>query len=213
MNARLQSRFPRTAFTLVELLVVLAIIAVLASLLLPALGRAQASARGIACTGNLRQLGIAVRAYAEDHQSILPAAELLPTVPRNPARPLPRICDVLAGELGAGGASGTNTSRVFRCAADRSSRFRDQGSSYEWNSDLNGRRMDETRNAQVHLVQVFASSDGDVLKSEVNTNLAFPPTSTPLLYDYEENHPRPPRSARNAVFMDGHVAPLDEMMR
>jgi prepilin-type N-terminal cleavage/methylation domain-containing protein/prepilin-type processing-associated H-X9-DG protein len=54
-------------FTLVELLVVLALIAVLAGLLLPALARARAAAHTARCTSNLRQLGLATQFYWDDH--------------------------------------------------------------------------------------------------------------------------------------------------
>lgn len=54
-------------FTLVELLVVLAIIAVLAALLLPVLSRSKSSAQRIVCVNNVRQINLALQLYAGNH--------------------------------------------------------------------------------------------------------------------------------------------------
>ena len=62
----------RGGFTLLELLVVVAVIAVLASLLLPALNRGRGKARAAQCVGNLRQWGLAYRQYADDNKDFLP---------------------------------------------------------------------------------------------------------------------------------------------
>ncbi|MBL9139470.1 MAG: prepilin-type N-terminal cleavage/methylation domain-containing protein [Verrucomicrobiales bacterium] len=58
----------RGAFTLIEALVVIAIIAILASLLFPSLGGAKSAAHSAKCIGNLRQIGLASQLYLEEEQ-------------------------------------------------------------------------------------------------------------------------------------------------
>jgi len=63
----------RGGFTMVELLTVISIIAILASILFPVFARAREKTRQMACRGNLHQIGMALQMYARDFDGRLPA--------------------------------------------------------------------------------------------------------------------------------------------
>jgi prepilin-type N-terminal cleavage/methylation domain-containing protein len=87
MQMRIPGQNPRypAAFTLVELLVVIAVIAILAGLLLPALATAKGQARRIFCVNNQRQLSLTWTMYADDHgDSMAPNGHCVPDRPGNP---------------------------------------------------------------------------------------------------------------------------------
>ncbi len=64
----------RRAFTLVELLVVIGIIALLVSILLPSLAAARRNSNSVKCLSNLRQLGNAFAMYANENKGFWPVA-------------------------------------------------------------------------------------------------------------------------------------------
>jgi len=147
------------AFTLVELLVVLALIAILAALLLPAVSRAKESGRGAACISNLRQIGVALQLYVdENHQRLPTMRDRLPVTQTNqpPTNALPAVDVVLRDQLGS-----TN---VLRCPSDRKLLFELTGSSYSWNSLLNGQRADDLKalgmTFEAHAIPVFLDKEG-----------------------------------------------------
>ncbi len=174
-----QSRL-EAAFTLLELLVVVAIIGVLASLLLPVFGRAKEAARATACVSNLHQIGIALQVYVDGNQNRLPVMRDRLMDTNQPATNAPPGVEVvLRSELG-------NTN-ALRCPSDHKDIFEQTGSSYSWNSLLNGQDAD-------HL-KVFGMN--------------FNPHAIPVFFDKESFHvARGPKKAVNYLYADGHIKNL-----
>ncbi len=69
---------PRRAFTLIELLTVIAIIGVLAAILIPVVGRAREAARATQCVSNLRQVGQATHLFVTENKQTLPPSQYYP---------------------------------------------------------------------------------------------------------------------------------------
>jgi prepilin-type N-terminal cleavage/methylation domain-containing protein/prepilin-type processing-associated H-X9-DG protein len=100
------------AFTLVELLVVISVIALLMAILVPALGKARAVANRTYCMANLHQLGIAMRSYLDDNRDIFPLCCASPW--ENPDANSPGYAPPITNVLGRI----LKEPKVFVCKAD-----------------------------------------------------------------------------------------------
>jgi len=181
-------RKPRpNSFTLVELLVVLAIIALLASLLQPALQSSIIKAQGIKCVTNLRSIGSAVNLYAADNDNSLPQIDQAAAPIYTPTG------QGLATVLGPYGV----TSNLTVCPIDaargsaadcNNTSYPNPGSSYEWDPVFD----DEPLSATVVYI-----------KPGTGTTVARPvtPSRVRLAMDFSPLHHNKP----NIVFLDGHV--------
>jgi prepilin-type N-terminal cleavage/methylation domain-containing protein len=102
-------------FTLIELLTVIAVVAILAALLLPTLSRAKDKGGQTTCVNNLRQIGIAIRLYADDNKESLP---VLPDPNPYPNGVGAYYKQLVKGYLGLSGPA-SPAEKVFICPADR----------------------------------------------------------------------------------------------
>ena len=165
-------------FTLVELLVVIAIIGVLAALIFPLLGSSKERARDTYCLNNLRQLGLAIVAYAQDYNSYLPFAEDNPAIPASP--PLASIRDLLSSYVGGSAV-------VFKCPNDKVW-FDKGGTSYEWTYGVTGGMIDKPskRLNSIPPEQIILMNDFENVHLGASTN----------------------EGTKNVLYADGHVQPL-----
>jgi prepilin-type N-terminal cleavage/methylation domain-containing protein len=134
-------RIRRTAFSLVELLVALAIIAALLAFFLPTLAKARRVSRSVACKARLEQLGCAIHMYLNENHTHYPQAPSLPSVNPNG---YPTIQQCLSHYI-------SDTNEAFQCPADEIV-YPVEGISYFYYSELG-----EIPLAQTFFWQIFGN--------------------------------------------------------
>ena len=153
----------RAGLTMIELLVVVAIIGILASLLLPALARAKNSGQVTACLNNLRQLQMAWTMYADDYEGRLVRNDYVIGNPHSsrkswvqgrldysPTNPANTNWSVFLDDSLSSFAPYLRAASVYRCPSDRSAvfvdgEFRSRVRSYGMNWALASERRTEIR--------------------------------------------------------------------
>jgi prepilin-type N-terminal cleavage/methylation domain-containing protein/prepilin-type processing-associated H-X9-DG protein len=121
----------KSGFTIVELLTVIAIVAVLAATLLPALSRARESSKRAVCLNNLKQIGIAFMLYTDDYDDFFPCAQ--DPVNTSPVywlwmgRGWRGILNPYLSRYPAG-----KTSRIFTCPSDKTAPRNWESTSYAY---------------------------------------------------------------------------------
>ncbi len=185
----------KRAFTLIELLLAIAIIAALIGILFPALSAARARGVRTACSSNLRQVGMAMRSYLDTSNDVYPFASFMPSIDAFPVFTGETIfiVDVLLPYA--------PDPKVFSCPKDQGqmerpapyvgrSYFDTEKSSYEYRSHLLG---GQTMESALRRIQDFMGE-----RRMENTIWIF--------RDYDNFHGEGgAEGARRYVYSDGHV--------
>jgi general secretion pathway protein G len=232
MSPRLRPFPARAAFTLIELLTVIAIIGVLAAILIPVVGRVRESARSAQCVSNLRQLAQGALLFAASNRNTLP-----PPIPNGTDWPgrgdHPRWADLVSDYLQPKSQfSGvTNERTVYRCPSDQRPNQNSIPCSYGFNSRLGntgpasptnsvaryGRPLSRVNNPS----RTYMIADTGNLTYEgqaFNNHTSGSPTSVALRHNGGERDRTAAYASdsevssapglANIAFVDGHVGPV-----
>jgi prepilin-type N-terminal cleavage/methylation domain-containing protein len=192
------------AFTLIEVLVVVSIIALLVSILIPTLSKARGQARRVSCASQLHQVGIAMLSYLHDSRDHMPWASDMPSIGPGPLTdPTPiYFSDVLKphlkNQISALNCPGDVPGLTNRGAPNQGlSYFQSERSSYGYRTALRG--LTPTRFNQM--------PHGRPGHEHQHPNDAHAPSTIWFACDYENFHGQAGENgARRYVYIDGHVA-------
>ena len=168
-------------FTLLELMVAMVIVAILVALTVSVTQVGRARGQQVGCVANLRQIGVALQGYLQDHQGELPPMKAMRASTTDEG---PTLDTVLADYAGG--------TEVFRCPADRGKIWERSGTSYWWYETVTLKATGEHNYRSITLESFFLGTSA--------------PSQIPLVLDKEGFHPAPNRI--NALYADGRAGPL-----
>jgi prepilin-type N-terminal cleavage/methylation domain-containing protein/prepilin-type processing-associated H-X9-DG protein len=165
---------PRGGFTLLELVVVIAVIAILTAIAFPVTSRVIQAERASACVSNLRQLGAALQLYLGEHNQVMPTLQAGRTSVSQNVPVIDNTLNTYAPDP-----------RIFACPADNLGIAAATGTSYFWNSGLNGQSATNLR---------------FLLLAQPGQNAEIP-----VLSDKQGFHPYASNKV-NILYADGHAS-------
>lgn len=201
-------------FTLIELLVVVSIIAVLAAMLLPAIGLVRTAARTASCGSSLRQIGMAFAAYADDQEGMVARSSVTTATWAVFIGP---YIDALGNPDGTTQTAVSKTSLVWGCPEWRNSAAFDIGQAYNTGYGMNYRLREPQRSPAGRIwansVPVKSSEEFCEFQLSALRNTARRPlVGDSSLWSLGASlmAGRPPRHGRalQMVMCDGHVESL-----
>lgn len=187
------------AFTLIELLIVIAVIALLVGLALPVLSAARESGRKSQCVSQLKQLHHAIVMYSEDYSGYFPFAVTFDQEYRG--RYIPGIRSTLQPYVKNGD--------IFLCPSLQWDIWRKRGIGYEYFADLAGIHDTEALGGDrlLSFTHPYPLTGPWVLSlsvGELKIRSVSDPVSMPVLADINPGH----FGRLNVVWVDGHVSAL-----
>lgn len=216
-------------FTLVELLVVISIIGLLMAILVPSLNNARRTSKRVACGGNLRSLGQAMRMYLNDANDFLPVVEWVPSLPIDEDHPRPALATVLRPYVEKVGKDAKapedelkeEGNPVFHCPADLPGKVQREGQN-DGLSYFQTEKSSYMFNTRLYMMRDSVSfTDGSFdrpvkLSEVVNSERAkrffgSKPAEEDiwLLRDYAPFHGKAgQKNSTNYLYLDGRVADL-----